>query len=384
MAAAQHRTIDRRRRRGATLVYGFFILLAVLAIGTLAVDYGHVQLVKTQLQRAADVTARGCIENYLRRGLSSAQGSAAGLASANPVDAGFNVPPTVTVTWGYWDAATNAFVAAAGTPVAVRVDARRTAATGNAVPVLLPIFTTSGTGTGRANPPSCDVVTSAVAIAHTRPLFDYSAGFGLSGPQPTLVNSAAITATRLRITPALGNKNGAAWSPVKVSVGCFTTSFALQFTTATADGICFVIQSQSPTAMGTVGVDLGYGGIARSLAVKFDIYNNAGEGTNSTGVFTNGTRPTVPSIDLTPSGVVLRNGHTYNVTLNYDGTTLSWTITDATDATKTMTNSSIVNLPAVIGGSTAYVGFVGSTGGSLAQQDVLTWVYSITTPRMVK
>ena len=367
-------------RRGTTIIYGYIVLLGLFAVASLAVDFGHVQVVKTQLQRCTDVTARGCVENYLRRGLTSAQAAGPGLAAANPVDAGFGIPATVTVTWGYWDAGTNTFVATAGTPVAVKVDAKRTRTTGNSVPLALPIFSANGT----ASSPTCDVSASAVAIANTRLLLDYSGGFAPPATPLTLVGSTAVAGTHLRITPAVGNKNGAAWSPNKVSVGCFTTTFSFQLTTAVADGFCFVMQNQSPTAMGAVGMDMGYGGLTHSLCVKFDIYNNSGEGTNSTGVFTGGTRPTVPSIDFTPSGINMRGGHAFNVVLSYDGTTLTWTVTDATDATKTMTNSTVVNLPAVIGGSTAYVGFVGSTGGSLAQQDILTWVYSIVVPRLMK
>ncbi len=262
--------------------------------------------------------------------------------------------------------------------MAVQVTAGRTTAAGNPVPLAFPIFTA-----GRANAVSCDVAASAVAIANTRALFDYSAGFASATP-PTLVGSALISGTHLRITPAVGNKAGAAWSTVRVPVGCFTTSFSFQLTSAQADGFCFVLQNASATAMGTVGIDIGYGGITHSLCIKFDLYNNSGEGTDSTGVFTGGTRPTVPAIDMTSTGVVINNGHVFNVVVGYDGTTLTWTITDASNSADTATYSTTVNLPAVIGGSTAYVGFVGSTGGYYAQQDILTWIYSITTPRLVK
>lgn len=369
-------------RRGTTIVYAYVISLVGLTVGTLAVDYGHAQAVKTQMQRCADVTARGCVENYLRKGLSTAQSLGPSLATANPVDSGSGYTPTTTITWGYWDSVNSAFVAGSGNPVAVKVDVSRTAANGNQVPVLLPVFT----GYTKSGSFGCDISTSAIAVANTRLLFDYSQGFGGASPTPTptLVNSAAIAGNNLRITPATGNKNGAAWSAKKVSVGCFTTAFTFQFTSATADGICFVMQNQSPTAMGTVGIDLGYGGITKSFCIKFDIYNNSGEGTNSTGLFSNGARPTVPAIDLTPSGIVMRNGHAYNVVISYDGTTLIWTITDATNALFTMTNSSVVNIPSIIGGSTAYVGFVGSTGGSYAQQDILTWTYSIAVPRLMR
>jgi hypothetical protein len=58
----------------------------------------------------------------------------------------------------------------------------------------------------------------------------------------------------------------------------------------TADGITFTIQASpsGPSALGTSGSGLGYEGISNSVAIKFDLYNSSGEGTNSTGIFTGG------------------------------------------------------------------------------------------------
>ena len=63
---------------------------------------------------------------------------------------------------------------------------------------------------------------------------------------------------------------------------------------------------------------------------QFDIFSNASEGTDSTGVFTNGANPSVVtgSFDMTSSGVVLRSGDVMLVQLTYDGTTLGQTVTD--------------------------------------------------------
>jgi hypothetical protein len=47
-------------------------------------------------------------------------------------------------------------------------------------------------------------------------------------------------------------------------------------------------------------------GIGSSVAVKFDLYNNAGEGNNSTGLYTDGTSPTTPATTL-GSGVNLHS-----------------------------------------------------------------------------
>ena len=98
----------------------------------------------------------------------------------------------------------------------------------------------------------------------------------------------------------------------RVDIGSFQTSFNFQvLETATfplADGFTFTIQGNGPNALGNGGGDLGYGGIGNSVAIKFDYYNNAGEGTDSTGIFTDGQDPYVPAIDLTGTGVNLSSG----------------------------------------------------------------------------
>jgi hypothetical protein len=49
--------------------------------------------------------------------------------------------------------------------------------------------------------------------------------------------------------------------------------------------------------------------------------------------------------------------------------------------TDTVTNATVtevfpVNIPSTVGGSTAWVGFTGSTGAGTATQNVLSWTYS--------
>ena len=125
------------------------------------------------------------------------------------------------------------------------------------------------------------------------------------------------------------------------------------------------------------GADMpgGAAGIAKSVAVKFDLYNNAGEGTDSTGLYLNGVSPTTPAIDLTNTGINLHSGDVFTAQLTYDGTTLSVVITDtATNATATQTYT--VDIPATVGAGTAYVGFTAGTGGLTATQDIQTWTYS--------
>ena len=73
---------------------------------------------------------------------------------------------------------------------------------------------------------------------------------------------------------------------------------------------------------------LGYAGIADSVAVKFDLVDNAGEGLDSVGVFTSGASPTMPAANLDGSGVFLHSGHPLRADLAYDGAVLAVTLTD--------------------------------------------------------
>jgi hypothetical protein len=171
---------------------------------------------------------------------------------------------------------------------------------------------------------------------------------------------------------------GSAWYATPVNVQAFTTDFTFQLTSPSADGMTFAIQNQSTSALGNSGGSLGYQPIPTSVAVKFDLYNNAGEGTDSTGLYTDGAAPTVPAIDLTPSGVNLHSGDTMHVQLSYDGTTLTMTITD-TVTNASFSTSFAINIPATVGSDTAYVGFTGGTGALTASQEILTWTYTPST-----
>jgi hypothetical protein len=124
--------------------------------------------------------------------------------------------------------------------------------------------------------------------------------------------------------------------------------------------------------LGAYGNGLGYAGITRSAAVKFDLYDDAGEGPDSTGLVTNGAWPTGPAVDLRGTGIDLHSGHVLAAALAYDGTTLQVTITDTLTGAQASQRYA-VNLAALVGSSTAYVGFTGATGNFAATQDILHW-----------
>ncbi|MBB5315814.1 chitobiase/beta-hexosaminidase C-terminal domain-containing protein [Tunturibacter empetritectus] len=219
-------------------------------------------------------------------------------------------------------------------------------------------------------------VTAAYVIQSGGSNIDFGSGFAI--PTGLTFNGTAINAndTSLQLTNGGTNQAASAFYNQPIDVRVFTTDFVFQLINAYADGFTFTIQNQRATALGSVGPALGYGrGIPTSVAVKFDFYNNIGEGSDSTGFYTNGAMPELPAVDMTASGVILKSGNIIQAHLTYDGTTLTLTLTDIV-AAKTFTYSQAINIPQIVGGNTAYVGFTGGAGTITSTQKILTWTYS--------
>ena len=195
------------------------------------------------------------------------------------------------------------------------------------------------------------------------------------GSPVTLNGGATLSGTTLTLTDGNQNEARSAFGTAAVNIQQFSTSFNFQLINASADGFTFTIQGNGPTSVGTLGGSLGYSGITQSLAIKFDLFSNAGEGQDSTGMYTNGAAPTVPATDLSSTGINFHSGDTFNAQLAYNGTTLTVIITD-TVTSATVTQTYTVNIPAIVGGPTAYIGFTGGTGGATAIQKILSWSYT--------
>src|ERR1700753_2222792 len=100
-----------RPRRGISLIYCTVIMTAMIAITSLAVDLGRVQLAKTEMRRAATAAARAGAAG-LATSLANVQSFAQQYAQYNSVDGGtiaFNTSTDVAV--GTWNSTTKTFTA---------------------------------------------------------------------------------------------------------------------------------------------------------------------------------------------------------------------------------------------------------------------------------
>ena len=110
---------------------------------------------------------------------------------------------------------------------------------------------------------------------------NFSQGFAQSqaSGQMQFNGSTDLDDFRLQLTNGGYYQAGSAFYSTPVPISAFTTDFTFQLSNPVADGITFTIQGVGPTALGGDDQNLGYGGIKNSVAIKFDINNNAAKAT---------------------------------------------------------------------------------------------------------
>ena len=194
----------------------------------------------------------------------------------------------------------------------------------------------------------------------------------------TLVGNAILNGSLVQLTTTSSSQAGAAYYPSKVNITSFTSYFVMQFASTNADGATFLIQNSSSTAIGASGGGLGFSGVTPSVGFRLDTYNGS-SGNFSTDIITNGSIPT----DQAASGILnttlgITAGGTWNfgVSVTYNGSSLSYTITNLDNTSKTYTYSGAVNIPSIVGGTTAWVGFTAATGGATETCSVSQWNFN--------
>ncbi len=145
--------------------------------------------------------------------------------------------------------------------------------------------------------------------------------------------------------------------------------------------------SPGPTALGDSGPGLGYQGLNNSVAVKLDA-TDPNNGVSGTGLYYGGvdpvTNPTAPNVHASLQGTGIdfnaasaaATPHTFHATLVYTGSSLAETLTDLTTGASYSHLYRNVNLPAAVGGSTAYVGFGGGDDGRHSVENITNWTFT--------
>jgi hypothetical protein len=169
-------------RRGSILLYCVYLSMMMCVLMSVAVDYGRMQMVKTEAQRCADNVARGvlqrCLDLYVSNSFatplamlqSQGQSIKGYLVTKNPVDSGSNIAPTTNMVIGSWYGSPATFHANDLTgPIAVQVTVSRTVANGNPVPFTFPFPTKTGflTKTNNITAVATAVIPNVIVLSQT-------------------------------------------------------------------------------------------------------------------------------------------------------------------------------------------------------------------------
>lgn len=225
------------------------------------------------------------------------------------------------------------------------------------------------------------------AVSHEVTNFSFATGATMPGQRveiptgglaPWVVQASPAEAGFVFSSPAEGptvtfpdrpNVAAAAWYPTPVRISSdFSVTFRYRHTRG-ADGMALVFQNASPstTALGDLGGSLGYGGIeGPKVGYLINIYGSPGTRFDTTG----STGNYQPVALLEPNVWV-------TVTLTYDAQakTLTERLSTASGGTHSKTYSDI-DLPQLLGGPTATLGFTAASGGIVATQEIQSLAFT--------
>lgn len=233
-------------------------------------------------------------------------------------------------------------------------------------------------------------------------VIDYVNGFACHPGQMYLGRSSVYSGSSIELTNQSQGLADNAWYKTPLDVQAFTTTFTWnavcpQKPALCGDGMGFMIISASNSSSegfnysGYSGSQLSWSRCSgltdcspiKAVMVKFDLYNNltGADGANLTGFYSGGVAPQPPQAEdnMASSGINMQSGHIMKATLSYDGSVLVETVMDTVSGA-TYRNSYSVNIPGLVGGNTAFVGFGASSGAASVMQNLQSWTYAVESP----
>jgi hypothetical protein len=209
----------------------------------------------------------------------------------------------------------------------------------------------------------------------------------------------------LWLTPAQIGQAGSVFTTDRVVSNptyAFATFFQFEMTDpgpgGASDGMTFVLQAESASALGGSGGCLGYagtlssgcappsGGIMPSVAVEFDTWHNVGVdyNDNHVGILTDGQfieiDPQTPYgvTNCQPTGAFgcMSNGDVWSVWIEYDGASLNVALADNSTTRPANIISYPIDIPTLLGNTSAFVGFTAGTGAGYENHYILDWQFT--------
>jgi hypothetical protein len=221
-------------------------------------------------------------------------------------------------------------------------------------------------------------VTSSVAllIVGSSPI-----KFNITGGGWQANGNASVATNTLSLTEGGGGEFSSFFYNYPQYIGAFQASWTYQDVGGGgADGTTFCIQNdlRGVNALGGGGGSLGVSGITPSAELEFNVYSPNGVGY---AFLTDGATGTGGGVYQGTGKVGIDSGDPINVVLNYANGILAMSLSD--NGTNFSTNM-VVNLPAVVGGNTAYVGFTGADGGVASTQIITNFSFVSIAPQAIQ
>lgn len=264
---------------------------------------------------------------------------------------------------------------------------------------------------GKAFPFTWLLVASAVVSPCDAYTFDYA---DFSDTSRLTINAVATVATDsfgaqvLRLTESADagvGRAGTAFATDPIALGplgSFSTAFSFRISDPKglddtdglgADGIAFVLQTLSPTFRGATGGYLGYAGtdpvLNNSVAIEFDTFFNeyidSGQfvtypdirdpNGNHIGIDLNGS---VWSVATTAIAARMNSGDVFFAWIDYLGAEqlLQVRLSGSSARPADALLEYALDLPGVLGSSTAFLGFTAAQAGGVETHDILTWSFT--------
>ena len=205
------------------------------------------------------------------------------------------------------------------------------------------------------------------------------------------LNDAVVSNGALTLASSAQDKRGSIFTTAQFNATGFSTIFEFKIASpggtsdgiaAGADGLAFVIQNVSATALGGSGEGLGYGprggtpGIANSVAVEFDTFKNSWDpSSNHVGIDTGGNLTSLATANVTAA---FDNESKWTVWVDYNGTTLEVRASNDGIRPSSALLSHTIDIATTIGSSNAHLGFTAGTGSAYGSHQILAWAYSDT------
>ncbi|MDE0959623.1 MAG: hypothetical protein OSB09_02480 [Planctomycetota bacterium] len=194
----------------------------------------------------------------------------------------------------------------------------------------------------------------------------------------TMVGSTTQFGDRVRLTPASIGLAGAVYTTDQIQVANgFDTTFTYEINPAAggADGMVFILQNESPTSIYSNGGPLGYDGMINCVVVEIDTYVN-GNFNDPPGphLAIHGREGAANSADELAAGIAVDStsanvGGLRTMRVSYAGGWFEVFLDDLLIPRMSVQ----LDLLGHLGSDSAWIGFIGSTGGISETHDVLSW-----------